>query len=424
MRRIIILWHILFLPLLGYGQICGVTDTTVLPSFQTEAIDIIIQPGDLQNENLADPNQGLCGIEINFQHGFVEDLELSLIGPDGTQVQLTGPTITTTTGSFTPAARWVIRFVANSITAEPDPGFTAQWNNNQTTNFIAGGQYSGSYYPFIGSLDDFNTGSIVGTWTLVGNNTAGFNPGRINGVRLIFCDETGLDCCFADAGTLGDEDLLSCIGDDTLNYVPNLVYTRPRPDTNEFGYTYLISQDSILLRYEEEIVDLTDLPLGSYQVCGLSYALADAGSLPALGTNLNDIFADLTSPNPSFCAELTADCREIIIQTPPVPVDSLARICEGDAFIFQDSALTQAGTYPFTLISEAGCDSIVNIILSVEPTITTTIDSTICEGETVQIGASIYDASGIYQDTFPSSTNCDSVVALESGSDPQSRHHY
>ncbi|PHN00862.1 gliding motility-associated C-terminal domain-containing protein [Flavilitoribacter nigricans] len=416
MRHIIILWHILLMPLLGYSQICGVVDTTIVSQGAVENISIDIAPGDLVNDDLSDPNQGLCGIEISFVHQYVTDLGLSLESPDGQVVQLTGPTTISTAVPPTFGASWRITFLPSSEVAVPDPNFTSRWNNNlNSATFQAGGQYRGSYYPFNGNLEDFNTGTVSGTWTLRVDNSQSFNGGAILAIRLIFCDPLGQDCCFADAGRLDDPDLDACIGDPDLNFVPESRYSFPPPDTDLYGFTYLVSRDSILLAYDSTEVDLTDMPAGTYQVCGLSYLRADSLLLPQPDGqySLKEMFSDLNSLSPSFCGDLTGDCQLIVINEPPLPVDLPVVICEGETFTYQDSTYDQAGTFPYILQTASGCDSLVNIVLTVVPTQTVAVDSTICAGETVQIGNSVYNTTGMYRDTLPSGIGCDSVVVLD-----------
>ena len=416
MRHIIILWHILLMPLLAYSQICGITDTTEFSSGTSVSVPIVVDPGDLVNEDLSDPTQGLCGIEISFTHQYITDLGLSLTSPAGQTVQLTGPTTISVAPPSTFFSIWNITFVPSSATAIPDANFTARWDNNLNAGtFINVGRYNGSYYPFSGNLEDFNTGSLAGTWTLNVDNSGSLNAGAVWDIRLIFCDQLGLDCCFADAGRLDDPDLNVCVGDAALDFVPDNQPGVVPPDPDLYGFTYLVSQDSVLLFYDSTAVDLTGMSAGTYQVCGLSYLRADSLLLPepdGLYT-LGEMFGDLNSLTPSFCADLTGDCQQIVINEPPPPVDLPAQICEGDSYTYQDSTYSESGTYPYILTTASGCDSLVNIILNVIPTQTVTIDTSVCDGESVQIGTSVYNTTGIFRDTFPSAIGCDSIVVLD-----------
>lgn len=415
MRYIIILWHILLLPSLGYSQICGLRDTMAILPESTQTLPIEVMAGDLVNDDLSDPGQGLCGIEIEFFHEYGTEINFTLVSPAGQSIQLTGPTAL----SFSPPPTfsvWRVTFVPGAETALPDPGFTARWNNNLNINsFVFGSSYRGSYYPYSGNLEDFNTGTVSGTWNLIINNEASIADGNFYSIRLIFCDQTGLDCCFADAGMLDEVDLLVCEGNDALMYTPTVNYPLEAPDDELYGYTYLLSQDSILLEYDSTGVDLNGFSAGTYQVCGLSYLRADSLLLPQPDGQftIGAMFTDLNSLSPSFCGELTGDCQEIVIEAPPEPVDTTVSFCEGTFYTFLDTTYTEAGSHPYILKTASGCDSVINVLLSMIPIRMHNIDTTVCAGEVVQVGSSTYDRTGIYRDTLLSSLGCDSIIVLD-----------
>jgi gliding motility-associated-like protein len=95
------------------------------------------------------------------------------------------------------------------------------------------------------------------------------------------------------------------------------------------------------------------------------------------------------------------------VQPPPVTTEISAAICEGDAYLFGGQSLQTPGTYLHTF-STAGCDSTVRLKLGVIPQAHSTIDTAICEGQSV-FG---YDQTGIYVDRFLSAQGCDSLRSL------------
>ncbi|MEL6989272.1 MAG: hypothetical protein AAGK97_15785, partial [Bacteroidota bacterium] len=74
-------------------------------------------------------------------------------------------------------------------------------------------------------------------------------------------------------------------------------------------------------------------------------------------------------------------------------------ICEGDSIQIGDNYYSSDGMYSDTLISSLGCDSIVNLNLTVLTNDTTNLVEVICEGDTFNG----YDMTGMYTDTFPGS---------------------
>ncbi len=93
--------------------------------------------------------------------------------------------------------------------------------------------------------------------------------------------------------------------------------------------------------------------------------------------------------------------------------DLVVSICDGDAMPVGDSLYTVAGIYQNLLTAANGCDSTVNLDLSIIPIEVTDLDITICEGEDYPVGASVYSNTGVYQDIILASTGCDSIVNLD-----------
>lgn len=416
MRSVLILWHILILPAFLWGQNCGWSDTLQIPANSTGSL--LIEITDLVNDDLSDPAQGLCGIELGFTHEYVEDLQLWLISPAGDSVQLTGPN-TNEQFAFTLFATWNISFIPCSAMALPDPGFTNQWNNLNNT-FVSGGNYTGAYYPFQGCLEDaFDNGPANGEWELYweNDNGAATYDGSIRWVRLLFCDELGFDCCFAEGGELeGGLDTLICQNDTILDLDLAVDYDFPvaPPDTSEFGYTYVLSESGFIVDYLDR-VDLSNAPAGDYEVCGLSYLLADSLLLPpADGTAaLDDIRMDVESLSPTFCGSFSQNCYAIRIEAPPPPVVLDTLICLGDSVQVGDSTYFAGGTYTQTLTTQAGCDSLFTLNLTVQPPVVVNLDTTLCNGGAIPVGPNTYLTSGLYSDTLVSSVGCDSIVNLD-----------
>ncbi len=416
MRQILILWRILILIAIGMpywlaAQNCGLSDTLAIASNKSNTYTFEIL--DVVNNDLSDPNQGICAIEIDFAHNYVENLELWVTSPAGQMVQLIGPNSSDGL-AFTFFARWDIAFVSCAATATPDSGYVARWDNNQPRNFVNGGRYMGSYYPFAGCLEDFNTGPINGTWTITTRNNPSTYPGAIVNFRIIPCDRRGFLCCFADAGSLANySDLNVCEGDGSLLLSIPPEYPGLMPDTVEYAYTYLVSENGILLAYDS-LSDLRNFPAGSYEVCGLSYKKADRGLFPPPDGMLtvDSLRRNLNSDLPIFCGRITNNCIGITINSPPDTVFLNEVICQGDSFQVGTSSFSTSGTYVIPLTSVGDCDSTVNLTLTVLPVVINDLTETICQGDSIMIGNSIYKTTGTYTDTLTAANGCDSIVNL------------
>lgn len=141
------------------------------------------------NNDLSSGMQGVCGVRVQFNHEYLGDLVMELISPAGQKVQLVGPN-----GFWGPTDNtvWDIGFVPCAAIAIPDPGFDPSWNSSQPWG--NGANYTGSYYPDFGCLEDFNLGTVTGEWTLRVFDFQANDVGNILGFEVVFCNETGVAC--------------------------------------------------------------------------------------------------------------------------------------------------------------------------------------------------------------------------------------
>ncbi|HIF15443.1 MAG TPA: hypothetical protein EYQ86_09090, partial [Bacteroidetes bacterium] len=87
-------------------------------------------------------------------------------------------------------------------------------------------------------------------------------------------------------------------------------------------------------------------------------------------------------------------------------------ICDGSSYSFDGQSLSVAGTYYDTLIASNTCDSVVILDLSINSTYNNTISDGICNGDSYVLGAQTLTAAGIYTEVFTSADGCDSTVEL------------
>ncbi|MGB4838061.1 MAG: T9SS type A sorting domain-containing protein [Saprospiraceae bacterium] len=95
----------------------------------------------------------------------------------------------------------------------------------------------------------------------------------------------------------------------------------------------------------------------------------------------------------------------------PAPTVNIAKsICQGQIYSIGNQSFTQTGMYQVKLTSAMGCDSIVNLNLSVDPITVTNLVKTICQGEVFKIGNQSYNQTGQYQVKLSTTAECDSIV--------------
>lgn len=86
--------------------------------------------------------------------------------------------------------------------------------------------------------------------------------------------------------------------------------------------------------------------------------------------------------------------------------------CIGDSYAVGKNNYTQDGTYRDTVFTTT-CDSVILSNLTFEKLKSTTIDTTICEGKTLNFFGKKYNKAGIYTDTLISALGCDSTITID-----------
>jgi gliding motility-associated-like protein len=102
--------------------------------------------------------------------------------------------------------------------------------------------------------------------------------------------------------------------------------------------------------------------------------------------------------------------RQNILVNPIYDLTIDARICDNESYQLGDQELTTPGTYNLTLSTVAGCDSIINLNLSVSPTYSFTRDTTLCEGESFTYQGQTLSVSGTYPFMLQTMEGCDSLI--------------
>lgn len=329
----------------------------------TSTTNVFIEVSGLLVDSLNDPLQGVCGVEIEFRHSYLGDLQIELISPEGHSVILVGPF--TTAINPTNLITWDVTFLPCGFPVSPDAGFNATWNNNQDWEVFA--TYTGSYYPQNGCLEDFDTGPANGLWQLRITDNDLFQTGQIISVSIIFCDNTGLSCtlCSADGGEFVQSDFVICEGEAPDISVLEINYPSETPDPVIYNYQYLITDGIEVFDFGTD-PDFGNLAPGDYQVCGLSYNAADSADLADfLAQNTYDFIQQVLTGENLFCADLTGQCLLFEVLGPDT-VYVNAEICEGGVYTVGGEEFDRTGQYFVHFQNQFGCDSIVALDLLVQ----------------------------------------------------------
>jgi subtilisin-like proprotein convertase family protein len=348
------------------AQNCGCTNCPQ-PIPDESVTDLFIQVSNATNPILGQKGQGLCGVELFFQHEYIGDLEIVLTSPSGQKVTLVAPVDFFPNpggGGATDGTVWNIRFVQCNDAADPDPGFMPKWDNQQPWGVF--GNYSGSYYPNLGCLETL-AGPVNGVWKLTITDGNAEDEGFFADYRLIFCDPSGITCysCEASAGNLLQPDISACAGDSTLKIKLPPTYTalNPAPKSPGYQYIYIVSGKGGVIQRYDSIPDLRKDTAGVYTICGLSFIGAQKNDLPKPDGKftVQQLSNLLNSANAPVCGDVTTNCVNVTIHPIPSDIRDTVIICAPDCYTFGARTLCAPGIYTDTL-QKNGCRYFVHFM--------------------------------------------------------------
>ncbi len=266
-------------------------------------------------------------------------------------------------------------------------------------------------------LNDFNVPGhpANGRWTISILDVCNMDNGYLENFTLNFAGGTQVCyACEADGGTLDSIEIVSCFGDSDLliDLPPNYGAGGPDygTDSTIYEYTYALVQNNIILSLDEDI-DLTSQPPGNYVIYGLSYLIIHGIQLPSIiGMNINSIDTLLESSTAPFCANFSDNGVPVTIlpAIPPTTVNQV--VCQGDCIMVGTQQVCASGTY--TLDSWVGCDSVVQVNLTIVQPDTVDYIATVCTGGCVNVGGQQYCAPSEQYVHLQNWQGCDSVVHL------------
>jgi hypothetical protein len=350
--------------LYGTSQ-CGLSKTSyTIADFSNEKADTtnipILISGATYN-NLATPQQGLCGVKLKFRHPFMKDLRIELISPGGQKITLVGGTYAQQATSL---ITWDVTFVPCQSTPSPDPGILPQWESDQQWEIPQ--IYTGQYHPHIDCLEKFDLGTVNGVWTLrcIDTDDDGFS-GALLGAQLIYCQTEGLQCndCNIDPGTINNPNIAVCEKDPALLININKTYTSPVQNNNVYEYTNVIFNESSIIKYEKS-PDLRMLAPGTYTICGIQYARSQSSVLPLQGASISPDGLRQLLFERGACAGLSKNCMTVTISVPPSIVKKRVSICDGQVFEIGGQKFSQQGNYSIKVKGPI-CDTTVVLDLEI-----------------------------------------------------------
>ena len=341
---------------------CGIATPVPISDNTSTSISLIVAGA--TNNDLANPNQGICQVFIKFRHSSLGDLNMYLISPGGQIVQLIGPG--GVVANITQFTTWNISFTPCSDGASPDPGFNDEWNSTELWGSFA--SYNGTYYPYNSNcLEDFDLGVVNGTWSLLVEDVSSFDVGIIQEFSIVFCDDTGIDCttCAAAASEIVGDTIELCYGQPISKDDITIMNPSPGPDTMDYKSLIAIfnvtsnTLDSYLTSNEQSI-----LSPATYQVCGISISVMDTSSLPPPGISTKPITFQDDLNQAGLCADIGSTCQTIIVYPVSDTIIRNEEICNGDSLIINNITFSEQGQFIITFKGE-NCDTVSLLRLNV-----------------------------------------------------------
>lgn len=363
MLRIITVLLVVLLSL-PHGQAqCTYSAITDITDNDTTTLQIEISNALL--DDLSNAAQCVERVEIDFEHQFVGDISVELISPAGQSVRLLGPAVPSSPS--TALINWDIDFLQCAATPTPDGGFPTTWNN--VAGWASFTNYTGSYYPRAGCLEDFDTGPVNGLWTLVLNDVSQFGTGEIRSFTIHFCDDTSIDCAvceLADVSVAADTAVF-CVDDTGPIPGTDLVFPGGTPsNTSDYTYSFGVFDASGLVAYEDD-PQFEDIAIGTYQLCPVGYRNDLAADLPALGAVSSPDEWSSVIEALDACLFAKAECYTVEIVSLPDTLSATLSACLGESIVFGGQSYTDTATV-FDVRIGPFCDTIVAVALEfIEP---------------------------------------------------------
>lgn len=197
----------------------------------------------------------------------------------------------------------------------------------------------------------------------------------------------------------------------SVNLCAGEEYVLPDGNTTNSPGSYVVELQTIYSGCDSTITTEltysdTNLVEINHQICdGESVTLAD-GSI----VNESGIFSvEFTSVN--GCDSTIAE--EVII-SPSFDLSYDFEVCDDGSYTLPDGTVpSQSGVYDFSYETVLGCDSLVSIILQVNPQHSLDIVDEICQGEVYELpDGSVVSSAGEHVAYFQTESGCDSVITV------------
>lgn len=187
-------------------------------------------------------------------------------------------------------------------------------------------------------------------------------------------------------------------------------------DTVVLDVTIMASKDSICngenVTFTSNVTNPGATPMYGWYVNGVLQVISASYNTNTL-SNGDSVYCVVTSS--LACARPNPDTSNLIIITVFNDFTDTINdtICTGDFVNIGGVVYSSAGIYHDTLTSSAGCDSILYITITEYSPDTINMSNQLCSGDSLLFGGVYLKGAGSYSDTLKNQHGCDSIVNLE-----------
>jgi len=87
-------------------------------------------------------------------------------------------------------------------------------------------------------------------------------------------------------------------------------------------------------------------------------------------------------------------------------------VCNGQSITVNGEEFTTVGSFQQNLRSANGCDSLINITISELPSSVTNLNFEFCQGDSLRLNNEVFNMAGTFQQTLPTLSGCDSIINI------------
>jgi len=292
---------------------------------------------------------------------------------------------------------------AATFTATSSTATAWLWSGNGTgTNGTTTGTTAGAYSVVVTDANGCQSASASG------NLTVNALPTVVAGADQAVCNGGAVTLSASGASTYGWDNGVT----DATAFIPTATATYTVTGTDANG---CIGADQV-------DITVNTLPI---VLAGADQAVCDGGSVTLSASGASTYAWDNSVTNgttftPTATGTYTVTGTDangcIALDSVNVTVNSNyyniinISLCTGDSILAGGAYQTLSGTFYDSLSSMAGCDSVIETVLTVSSQITVNLPLSVCYGDSALINGNYELASGTFYDTATSVLGCDSIT--------------